>query len=407
MVEVYKMILPEPAKPDWSLFVGRIVLNKESLTQKRIAVSHVRRAMNVYFGDKVEVITSEDEDDVWIVRLRIAKMAAMTKITTAESTETLHRIATTDMIDMLMDKLVIAGMQSITETYISRENNEYVIDTDGSSLAEIFASGDVFDTRRCSSNTISEIMSTMGVEATQMLLYRECSDVLSDSGEEVSPCHVVLLSKKMCHYGQPMPVTRHGMKRTKQGVLVSASFERTVDTFVEAAVHGKQDACRGVTESIVMNRLPRMGTGFCDMLEAPAPKVAAPPKFVGRRRRAMSAAEATAKTSVFKPHWNFKQSPDQIFRVIVMRERQRAFTPPVEAMTKTQNHFTPIDSDWDMAGGTPEDDDWGAQTPPPSDDDEPMSDHHWSVQLMSPLETEMSCSSIMPWVVRPASPTYT
>ena len=74
----------------------------------------------MFILETMEVITSEDEDDVWIVRLRIAKMAAMTKITTTESTETLHRIATTDMIDMLMNKLVIAGMQHHRDLHLRK-----------------------------------------------------------------------------------------------------------------------------------------------------------------------------------------------------------------------------------------------------------------------------------------------
>ena len=158
------------------------------------------------------------------------------------------------------------------------------------------SSGDLFDTTRCTSNTITEIMSTLGVDATHTLLFRECADVLGDSGEYVAACHLNLLTRKMTHQGQPLSATRHGMKRANQGVLVSASFERTVDTFVEAAVHAKVDQCNGVTECIVMNRLPRMGTGYVGMIEeakkeeatqsTTAQPAAAAPKFIGRRRGA-------------------------------------------------------------------------------------------------------------------------
>ena len=48
-------------------------------------------------------------------------------------------------------------------------------------------------------------MSVLGIEATQNLILRETSDVLGDSGEYVSARHLMLLSAKMCHYGQPFP----------------------------------------------------------------------------------------------------------------------------------------------------------------------------------------------------------
>ena len=261
LVETHNLLFPEPSKPDWSQWVGRLILDRQKLLEKGMRVSHVRNAAKSYLGDKVQVIASEDADDSWILRLRICKLSTMAKLNNTnddvEGDERLHldKIATTDVVEILMDTLIISGVSNITKTYVARRGDEFIVETDGSSLAHVLASGDAVDFKRVTSNHIHEVMSVLGIEATCSLIYQEASDVLSDSGEYVSARHLTLLSSKMTHYGQPVPVTRHGMKRAKQGVLVSASFERTVETFVEAAVHGIKDSCGGVTESIVMVRV--------------------------------------------------------------------------------------------------------------------------------------------------------
>ena len=120
----------------------------------------------------------------------------------------------------------------------------------------------------------------------------------------MAACHLNLLTRKMTHQGQPLSATRHGMKRANQGAR-TASFERTVDAFVEAAVHAKVDTCNGVTECIVMNRLPRMGTGFVGMIEEK------------QRKRTQSDAPGAAKVyrkearrvRPIRPEMGFQQVP--------------------------------------------------------------------------------------------------
>lgn len=252
MVETHNLIYPPPSKPIWSHFVSRIKLNKQKCIADGIRISNVRSAARALLQDKIQVVASEDNDEEWILRLRIQRLDSVAKIDTAGVSEderlVLDKVASTDATEIFMDSLNISGVKNITETYIARQGEEFVVETDGSSLADILASGDAVDCSRCTSNHIHEIMSVLGIEATQNMIYREASDVLGDSGEYVSARHLMLLAAKMCHYGQPVPVTRHGMKRSKAGVLVSASFERTVETFVQAAIHGQSDSCGGVTE---------------------------------------------------------------------------------------------------------------------------------------------------------------
>lgn len=408
MVDIHEQVFGDPPRVDWSGYVGRVVLDKDRLIETGIRVSHVCRNVRSFFSEKVQVVTSTDSDDEWVMRIRIAQLNSMTKInqTQPERRDYLDRMATSDMIDSVLDSIVIGGMRNVEETYTSKKAGEFIIETDGSSLAEILSSGDLFDTTRCTSNTITEVMSTLGVDATHTLLFRECADVLGDSGEYVAASHLNLLTRKMTHQGQPLSATRHGMKRANQGVLVSASFERTVDTFVEAAVHAKVDNCNGVTECIVMNRLPRMGTGYVGMIEekkTQSPEAApAPPKFIGRRRGAAK----------FAPKWDFGRSPEQIFRVVIMREQQRPFTPPPEPASvawgvddfgEDDDEIMSPEPDSVVCPSTPPIA-WGPPSPPSSDDE-----IEWIVNIRSPkgvseMETKDSDHALVPWIARPTSP---
>ena len=197
LVSTHNALYPEPSKPDWSAWLGRLVLNKEALLEKGMRVSHVKDAARAYLSDKVQVVASEDDDDTWLLRLRICKMATIAKRTNAgmspEERDPLDKVATTDVVEILMDTLTISGVSDITNTYVARRGDEFIIETDGSSLAHILASGDAIDFKKCTSNHIHEVMAVLGIEAACSLIYREAADVLSDSGEYVSCRHLMLL----------------------------------------------------------------------------------------------------------------------------------------------------------------------------------------------------------------------
>ena len=63
-----------------------------------------------------------------------------------------------------------------------------------------------------------------------------------------------------------MSITRHGMNRTETGVLMRCSFEETVNIIIDSACCAQRDNLSGVTESIVMGQLPKIGTGIVDIL---------------------------------------------------------------------------------------------------------------------------------------------
>lgn len=59
-------------------------------------------------------------------------------------------------------------------------------------------------------------------------------------------------------------ITRFGVAKMKDSVLMLASFEKTTDHLFDASAFGKNDKIAGVSESIIMgNPAANCGTSMC------------------------------------------------------------------------------------------------------------------------------------------------
>ena len=88
-------------------------------------------------------------------------------------------------------------------------------------------------------------------------------------GLDIDPRHLMLLSDTMTYRGEVLGITREGIAKMKDSVLMLASFEKTPDHLFDAAVHGKVDAIDGVSERIIMGTPIGLGTGCFKLLHDP------------------------------------------------------------------------------------------------------------------------------------------
>ena len=96
-------------------------------------------------------------------------------------------------------------------------------------------------------------------------------------GMTIDARHVMLLGDIMTFKGEVLGITRNGIAKMKDSVLMLASFEKTPDHLFEAAVQCKKDAIEGVSECIIMGTPMPVGTGMFKLmnrvdLTVPAPK---------------------------------------------------------------------------------------------------------------------------------------
>ena len=71
--------------------------------------------------------------------------------------------------------------------------------------------------------------------------------------------------------GEVLGITRHGLAKMKESVLMLASFEKTADHLFDAAYYGQKDEISGVSECIIMGIPMAVGTGLMKLLHKPEP----------------------------------------------------------------------------------------------------------------------------------------
>jgi DNA-directed RNA polymerase III subunit RPC1 len=124
------------------------------------------------------------------------------------------------------------------------------------------------DGLRTVSNHIVEVEHVLGIEAARLAIMKEIDTVYSSYGMEIDKRHLMLLADVMTYKGQILGITRFGIAKMKESVLMLASFEKTTDHLFDAAVHHRQDEINGVSECIIMGTPIQLGTGLLKVLHA-------------------------------------------------------------------------------------------------------------------------------------------
>lgn len=79
------------------------------------------------------------------------------------------------------------------------------------------------------------------------------------------------MSNVFCFRGEVLGITRNGLVKMKESVLLLASFEKTMDHLFEAAFFSQEDKISGVSESIILGTPINVGTGLFKILHKSSP----------------------------------------------------------------------------------------------------------------------------------------
>ncbi|EUC41112.1 hypothetical protein COCMIDRAFT_9124 [Bipolaris oryzae ATCC 44560] len=283
MVESY-FILPEEDEviESQSKWLLRIILDRKKLLDKSITIGEVAGKIKEEFKPNLAVIFSDENADEQVMRVRFIWDQNLQKDDEDEDERDERWMRKLEK--HLLDDVTLRGVRGVERAFIrehtvtvekedrslmhSKNNDlckEWVLDTTGTSLAEVLAIEGV-DATKTYSNSFIEILGVLGIEAARAGLLKELGMVLSFDGSYVNHRHMALLVDIMCQRGLLMAITRHGINRNDTGALMRCSFEETVEILLEAAGFGELDDCRGVSENIMLGQLAPMGTGEFDVV---------------------------------------------------------------------------------------------------------------------------------------------
>ena len=158
----------------------------------------------------------------------------------------------------------IKGIEGIKRAIIRRENDEYVIYTEGSNLKEVLKLDGV-DNSRTVTNDIQAIYEVLGIEAARNAIINEAYNTLQEQGLNVDIRHIMLVADLMTATGTIRPIGRQGVSGEKSSVIARAAFEITVDHLLGASRRGESDELRGVAENIIVGQPIKLGTGSVEL----------------------------------------------------------------------------------------------------------------------------------------------
>mgnify|MGYP000344977066 CR=1 FL=1 len=221
-----------------------IKLDRVAMERKQISFEEVKKKIEK--GLKESVL--EDEEKMEII-IQIKEPSYKTLLSTYEK----------------LRKMVIMGIKEIRRVIIRKEEDEYILYTEGSNLKKVMKMKGV-DFTRTITNNIYEIYEVLGIEAARNAIIREAKSTLEEQGLEVDDRHIMLVADAMTSGGELRQIGRHGVAGEKQSILARAAFEMTVNNLLDAAVRGDVDRLSGITENIIVGQPIKLGTGDVELI---------------------------------------------------------------------------------------------------------------------------------------------
>ena len=181
-----------------------------------------------------------------------------------KTTFTMHALKTA------IPHIIVQGFPSVSRAVINEEVDEsgqkaYYLLVEGYGLREVMGCPGV-DGCNTKSNHIMDMQDVLGIEAARAIIASEISFIMKSYGITVDRRHLMLLSDVMTFKGEVLGITRFGVAKMRESVLMLASFEKTTDHLFDAAVHSREDSIIGVSECIIMGVPIPVGTGLFKLL---------------------------------------------------------------------------------------------------------------------------------------------
>ncbi|MCI4384647.1 hypothetical protein PGIGA_G00041280 [Pangasianodon gigas] len=168
-----------------------------------------------------------------------------------------------------LPKVVVQGIPEVSRAVIHIDEQsgrqKFKLLVEGDNLRAVMATHGVNGNRTTSNNTY-EVEKTLGIEAARTTIINEIQYTMVNHGMSIDRRHVMLLADLMSYKGEILGITRFGLAKMKESVLMLASFEKTADHLFDAAYFGQKDSVCGVSECIIMGIPMNIGTGLFKLL---------------------------------------------------------------------------------------------------------------------------------------------
>ncbi|KAI5480363.1 DNA-directed RNA polymerase III subunit RPC1 [Pseudohyphozyma bogoriensis] len=183
----------------------------------------------------------------------------------------------------VLPEVVVKGIPGLSRAVIKElPTKKKQLLVEGQGLREVMTCDGVVG-EKTTSNHVMEVEKVLGIEAARACIINEIDYTMSSHGLGVDPRHLMLLGDVMTTKGEVLGITRFGVTKMKDSVLMLASFEKTTDHLFQASFNGRRDAIQGVSECIILGTpANNVGTAMPSLV-AGKPKLPPLTKFLFER----------------------------------------------------------------------------------------------------------------------------
>ena len=264
-------------------FVFRLKMNLEKMLDKETTLLDIKTKFVAYWYKNFTNTKTmkKNEKDIFS---KISRCAILSN-TTADKEQIIHiRFSMSsfnyqilvDFLNVVLENITLKGIDGISdinmeeqrvlnfnkETGATQVEKEFVVTTSGINLERLKYMKGV-NLNRVSVNDIFTIYRNYGIEATRQILMIEYFKVL---GDKLNSTHLSLLVDMMTHNGETTSIDRHGLSKLESDPCARASFEQTMDHFINAAIFNEKDTMKSISSNVMLGKVIPGGTGSFDLM---------------------------------------------------------------------------------------------------------------------------------------------
>jgi DNA-directed RNA polymerase II subunit RPB1 len=184
----------------------------------------------------------------------------------------------TNFLNIVLDTITLKGIDNIENVTQVQErrvmfndkgetniDKEHITITDGINLNGIRMLKGI-NHSRTKINDVNIVYLNYGIEAARTVIINELINTFESNGAGVNHAHISLLVDMMTYSGEVISIDRHGMNKVDNDPISKASFEKTMDHFINAALYSETDKMTSVSSRIALGRVIPGGTGAFELL---------------------------------------------------------------------------------------------------------------------------------------------